>query len=285
MDLPVGWLLAGPFYLIEDIRFLGPYPVPEVVLVAVKHPMYNLNPYSVESLETTLQEAIGDDPGHPINIDDVLAMITEKGGQENVYDGTVHCEVALAALILLACNLSTADAVRLGSLVELLLNVDETTIVVSKLCCPGCWESLDILRDNKNLFNICGHHPTLFPFELPACLSPQVLHEMITRFRGILCDEILTMMSTTRVCASSRQCISNSSTGSQKDKPSVSAADFDANLSKIYGSYVELCDDLSDNDELDDDEELDDSSEDLAKDLANQATSTSTPFVLADTSS
>jgi len=30
MDLPVGWLLAGPFYLIEDIRFLGPYPVPEV---------------------------------------------------------------------------------------------------------------------------------------------------------------------------------------------------------------------------------------------------------------
>jgi hypothetical protein len=56
------------------------YPVPEVFLVAVKHPMHDINlSDSVERLETTLEDLVGFNPDHPINIEEVLAMIEEKG--------------------------------------------------------------------------------------------------------------------------------------------------------------------------------------------------------------
>jgi hypothetical protein len=76
--------------------------------------------------------------------------------------------------------------------------MDETTILVSKLCCPGSWELSDILRGKNNRFNVRGRHPTLFPFELPAYLSPQVLREIITGFQVLLYDEILVMMMSTK---------------------------------------------------------------------------------------
>jgi hypothetical protein len=44
-----------------------------------------------------------------------------KEGQEHVFPGTMHCEVALAVLILLTHNLPAADAVRLGPIAEVLL--------------------------------------------------------------------------------------------------------------------------------------------------------------------
>jgi len=55
------------------------HPVPEVFLVAVQHPMHDINPFSVDPLETTLEDAIGYDPDHPINVEEVLAMITKEG--------------------------------------------------------------------------------------------------------------------------------------------------------------------------------------------------------------
>ena len=54
------------------------HPVPEVFLVAVKHPKHNINPFSVEPLETTLVDAIGYDPDHPINVEEVQTSSPER---------------------------------------------------------------------------------------------------------------------------------------------------------------------------------------------------------------
>jgi hypothetical protein len=115
------------------------YPVPEIFLVAVQHPMHNINPFSVEPLDTTLEDVIGYDPDDRINIDDVLAMIMEKGGREHEYPGTIHCEVALAVLIVLAHNLSPADAIRFGPIAELLL-VTFTFVIIMLINLTGCAE-------------------------------------------------------------------------------------------------------------------------------------------------
>jgi hypothetical protein len=164
------------------------------------------------------------------------------------------------------------------------------TIIVSKLCCPFCWELVDILRDETNRFKVRGRHPTPFPVELPAYLSRQVLREIITRFEEFLYDAILLMMtSQERTRAPSRQSISNSSTGSQKDKPTISAfkkdgkADFMSFPATFYDSDEpdHQLDGVPDEEVLD--EELDDNSYYFAKDKANQATST--PSLPADTCS
>ena len=94
---------------------------------------------------------------------------------------------------------------------------------------------------------------------MPAYLSREVLHEMITRFEEFLYDEILAMMvSKQRTRPPSRQSISNLSTGSQKDEPPVSTSNED-NISmssfpatfydadKLYHLLDEVLDDELDN--------------------------------------
>jgi hypothetical protein len=91
------------------------YPVPEVFLVAVKHPKHDIDPLDpVEKLEATLSDLIGYNPDHPIDVEEILAVIRAKGGGENVYQGSIHCEMALVVLILLARNLSAAGIKKLG---------------------------------------------------------------------------------------------------------------------------------------------------------------------------
>lgn len=96
------------------------HPVPEVFLVAVKDPRHDTGSFHVESSETTLKGLVGSNPDHPINIKEVLAIIDEKGGQVHEYPGTVHCEIALAVLILLARNLSATGIKRCGLIAGLL---------------------------------------------------------------------------------------------------------------------------------------------------------------------
>jgi len=103
-------------------------PVPEVFLVAMKHPMHNTNPFSEDPLKITLEDVIGDN--HQIDFDEVLAVIEEKRGQEHVYKGTIHCEIALAMLILLAQSLSAEDIRTFGFLAQLLQVMFTCTIVV-----------------------------------------------------------------------------------------------------------------------------------------------------------
>jgi hypothetical protein len=95
----------------------------------VQHPKHNINPYSEDELVTTLEDVIGHDSNHPININKVLAMINEKGGRKHVYPGNIHCKAVLAVLILFAHNLSAADVNKLSFIAEL-LQVMFTCIII-----------------------------------------------------------------------------------------------------------------------------------------------------------
>ena len=130
--------------------------------------------------------------------------------------------------------------------------MDIILIVVSKLCCAVCWEFMDVMRGRHNIFCVRGRHPSLFPLELPVYTSPQVLREMITRFEEILHREIVTMMTSTESDrAPSRQNISNSSTGSQRDDN----PDPDEGRDFFTDSVVDPANGWSSDEELD--EELD----------------------------
>jgi hypothetical protein len=62
-------------------------------------------------------------------------------------------------------------------------------ISVSRLCCPTCWELLQIQG-----FRMQGFHTSFYPVELPSCLSEPELKEMVTRFRGHLRRELITFI-------------------------------------------------------------------------------------------
>jgi hypothetical protein len=62
-------------------------------------------------------------------------------------------------------------------------------ISVSRLCCPTCWELLQVLG-----FQMRGFHTSFYPVELPSCLSEPELKEMVTRFWGHLRRELITFI-------------------------------------------------------------------------------------------
>ena len=68
-------------------------------------------------------------------------------------------------------------------------------IAVSKLCCPICWELLDVLRGNSEDFEVRGRHTTIYPVELPPWLPTEYMEQMVTRLRKYLTDELIIMMA------------------------------------------------------------------------------------------
>ena len=74
-------------------------------------------------------------------------------------------------------------------------NFDNSTIAVSKLCCPVCWELLKILRnDDSTDFHVDGHHETLFQVELPEWLPLEIVVELTAQFEKILLEQIKTLV-------------------------------------------------------------------------------------------
>jgi hypothetical protein len=71
--------------------------------------------------------------------------------------------------------------------------LDPTVVAVSRLCCPTCWEFLQVLKNGdkiqENLW-VHGHHSTLLPVELPDWLPANVLQEMVLRYRRHLSDKL-----------------------------------------------------------------------------------------------
>ncbi|KIM81780.1 hypothetical protein PILCRDRAFT_489866 [Piloderma croceum F 1598] len=147
--------------------------VPDVYLIAVQHPELEGNSREVESWETTLTNLLKEYEGtrHELNVEDVLGVMRTAVHKEHIYIGAIHCEIALATLAVLFQKLPVADTKRHPILADVLQNMDQTIIAVSKRCCPVCWELLDILRDKCKQFHVCGRHSTLFPVELPSWLS------------------------------------------------------------------------------------------------------------------
>jgi hypothetical protein len=64
---------------------------------------------------------------------------------------------------------------------------------VSKLCCPICWELLDILGDERP--SLRGSHSTIYPVELPGWIPPEIVEELEKRLQKHLHDEIEIMLS------------------------------------------------------------------------------------------
>jgi hypothetical protein len=74
-------------------------------------------------------------------------------------------------------------------------------IGVSKLCCPVCWELLQILAPQSlkpgvkskipaTYFSIRGSHSTVSPTQLPRWLPDDVVKKMVDRFRQLLHSEL-----------------------------------------------------------------------------------------------
>jgi hypothetical protein len=70
----------------------------------------------------------------------------------------------------------------------------KTSIAVSKLCCPVCWELLQIMRADPGLkptdFAVQGYHTRFYPVDLPEWLPVGVIDQMVKRFKGYLEREL-----------------------------------------------------------------------------------------------
>ena len=113
--------------------------------------------------------------------------------------------------------------------------MDQTAIAVSRLCCPVCWELLDVLKgpdDQFNRFGVRGRHPTVYPVELPPWLPRNVLEEMVTRFERILTEKISNMVRFDREKKRRRHKSRRASESEQSDS-AVSTGSHQENLSGV----------------------------------------------------
>jgi hypothetical protein len=69
--------------------------------------------------------------------------------------------------------------------------LDVTGFAISKLCCPICWELLQILRGSSHSFMVRGYHTSFYPVELPSWLPVFVLEDMVRRFEEHLRRELV----------------------------------------------------------------------------------------------
>lgn len=129
------------------------------------------------------------------------------------FSGGLHCETVLATLCkYLELFLRGGDNADLISICKVLLFtyyylldltiyhkklLQSGMISASKLCCPVCWELLEILRkDSENALPLLlrGHHSTIYPVELPKWLPDEIVVEMNERFQKHLRQEIEIML-------------------------------------------------------------------------------------------
>ncbi|KIM77717.1 hypothetical protein PILCRDRAFT_11806 [Piloderma croceum F 1598] len=74
-------------------------------------------------------------------------------------------------------------------------NLDNSTIAVSKPCCPVCWELLKLLRNDASTnFYVDGHHKTLSQVELLEWLPLEIVVKLTARLEKILLDQIKMMV-------------------------------------------------------------------------------------------
>src|SRR6266550_3114013 len=63
----------------------------------------------------------------------------------------------------------------------------ETAVIsVSKLCCPVCWNLIQIFKTIHSGIVVRGYHSTIYPVILPDWLPPEIVNQMLHRFRQYL---------------------------------------------------------------------------------------------------
>jgi hypothetical protein len=73
--------------------------------------------------------------------------------------------------------------------------LDSGAIAVSKLCCPVCWELLQILKHHAKDLQVRGHHPTVYRLALPPWLSRDVIQQVVDKFKITLRKELEIMVN------------------------------------------------------------------------------------------
>ena len=126
-----------------------------------------------------------------------------------VWIGNPHCESLAAALLrylssavldvndplhLLFSVRSSCCLVTILDLIVLQSSSNTVELAVSKLCCPICWELLQVLRGITSDFMVRGYHTSFYPVELPSWLPEHVLRDMVSRFEGHLRHELVVFL-------------------------------------------------------------------------------------------
>ena len=95
--------------------------VPEIFLLAVNHPEAGIDPLLLD-VETILNDLVGHNSHLSFDIKKVLDIIREKGGTVGLkkYIGSIHCEIIMAALVILADNLPATDSIKYAVLAKLM---------------------------------------------------------------------------------------------------------------------------------------------------------------------
>ena len=63
--------------------------------------------------------------------------------------------------------------------------------MVTKFCCPTCYEVLEDWRGkSSNIYCVRGHHSIIFPIGLPSLLDPKVIDRLVDQFEQCLYAEI-----------------------------------------------------------------------------------------------
>ena len=87
----------------------------------MNHPKAGIDPLLLD-VETTLKNLVGHNSHHSFDIKKVLDIIREKGGTVGLkkYIGSIHCEIIIAALVILADNLPATDSIKYAVLAKLM---------------------------------------------------------------------------------------------------------------------------------------------------------------------
>ena len=81
---------------------------------------------------------------------------------------------------------------------------EKFAIAVSKLCCPVCWDIINIFnRQNKEQgssvrFQAHGRHPNLYPVDLPDILDEGIKDELLTKFSITLLKDLVSLFEADR---------------------------------------------------------------------------------------
>jgi len=113
--------------------------------------------------------------------------------------------------------------------------LDSSVISVSKLCCPVCWDVLELLRNASGMraeFIVRGRHAVLSPVQLPIWLPVEIVQQMLQMYKQILVDKFKVLMSPNRVGGHSRL-------NSLQSNPGLSNASSEETSSSIVLGYPE----------------------------------------------
>jgi hypothetical protein len=110
--------------------------------------------------------------------------------------------------------------------------MDVKDLSVSKLCCPVCWDLLEILRDGQmDTLQVQGHHSVLYDVELPPWLPINILEKMVAKYTAYAKTELKNLQPLDK----NGNCVQRHISGSQSDASFKSgySADIDRMCQKM----------------------------------------------------